>query len=223
MSRLNTEFNYRYQVIGETVWEKINTLKGFLNSRKRAAVLERVGELKNQAKYEELKNLKKIKALPHVVLELEAEIMEMESFFDEAKENYAENKKEIVVIEKLLKELYTLAEPTRVNHQDGTPFTDDEMFEVNAANEFTVTIAKEMHAEILANGRPSAAKIRNAMSNPITWAAIKQIGMIPEETPLITANVDPTKIQLHLPPNQNEVIENKQEQPEIIKKQLKFS
>ena len=27
-SKLNTEFNYRYQVIGDTPWEKIKTLYG---------------------------------------------------------------------------------------------------------------------------------------------------------------------------------------------------
>jgi hypothetical protein len=39
-SNLNSEFNYRYQVIGNTPWEKLKTLKGFLVGRKRAAVLE---------------------------------------------------------------------------------------------------------------------------------------------------------------------------------------
>ena len=38
MSKLNSEFNYRYQVIGETVWAKIQTLHGFLDGRLRAAV-----------------------------------------------------------------------------------------------------------------------------------------------------------------------------------------
>ena len=39
-SNLNSEFNYHYQVIGSTPWEKLKTLKGFLVGRKRAAVLE---------------------------------------------------------------------------------------------------------------------------------------------------------------------------------------
>ena len=50
MSKLNSEFNYRYQVIGETVWAKIQTLHGFLDGRLRAAVLEEVAELKYKAK-----------------------------------------------------------------------------------------------------------------------------------------------------------------------------
>ncbi len=35
-SNLNSEFNYRYQVIGSTLWEKLKTLKGFLVGTKRA-------------------------------------------------------------------------------------------------------------------------------------------------------------------------------------------
>ena len=58
-SKLNTEFNYRYQVIGDTPWEKIKTLKGFLEGRIRAAVLEEVGALKDQAKVAKLKYLQK--------------------------------------------------------------------------------------------------------------------------------------------------------------------
>ena len=48
--KLNTEFNYRTQVIGETPWEKIKTLRGFLEGRLRAAALEKVAELKYKAK-----------------------------------------------------------------------------------------------------------------------------------------------------------------------------
>jgi len=46
--KFNTEFNYRYQVIGCTPWEKIKTLKGFLEGRIRAQALEEVGKLKHQ-------------------------------------------------------------------------------------------------------------------------------------------------------------------------------
>ena len=41
-TKLNAEFNERYLVQGETIWEKIKTLKGFLEGRIRAAVLEEV-------------------------------------------------------------------------------------------------------------------------------------------------------------------------------------
>ena len=42
----------------------------------------------------------------------------------------------------------------------------------------TVAIGKEIQAEMIANGRPSPAKIRNAMSNPYTWNALKKIGLV---------------------------------------------
>jgi hypothetical protein len=91
-SKLNSEFNYRYQVNGETVWEKIKILKGFLEGRIRAAVLEEVSELKYQAKLAELQNLRDINALPHLILNLRAEILEWESGFPAQAEAFELNR-----------------------------------------------------------------------------------------------------------------------------------
>lgn len=179
-SNLNSEFNYRYQVIGSTPWEKIKTLKGFLEGRKRAEALEKVAELKHRAKLEELKHLKQIAALPHVILTLEAELIELESTLEDTAHAFALNKQEIVIIKKLLAELYEIAEPTRI-----PGYTDDQMFEANANNEFTITIGREIQAEIIANGRPSPAKLLNAMSNPQTLESLKLVGLVPKETILL--------------------------------------
>lgn len=188
-SKLNSEFNYRYQVIGETPWEKIKTLKGFLEGRVRAAVLEDVGNLKYQAKLSELQHLQEIGALPHIILNLRAEILELESHQVAATEAFLLNKQEIAILEKLLAEYYAIAEPTRI-----PGYTDEEMFEANAANEFTLMIAKEIQAEIIANGRPSPAKLRNAMSNPHTFGILKQIGLIPPEAVLLGVENVPLQI-----------------------------
>ena len=104
-SNLNSEFNYRYQVIGSTPWEKIKTLQGFYVGRKRAAVLETVAELKYQAKLEELKHLKEVPALPHILLNLQAEIIELESHLDDQKHAFELNRKEIKILEKYMAEL----------------------------------------------------------------------------------------------------------------------
>ena len=56
-SKFNSEFNYRYQVVGETPWEKIKTLHGFLEGRKATRTLQEVGRLKDQAKLSKLKHL----------------------------------------------------------------------------------------------------------------------------------------------------------------------
>jgi hypothetical protein len=184
-SNLNSEFNYRYQVIGNTPWEKIKTIKGFLVGRKRAAVLEECGELKYQAKLEELNHLKKVPALPHIILNLQAEILEIESHIDDSKHAFELNRTEIKILEKYLTELYVEVEPTRLKHENGKPYTDDEMFEANANYEFTVTVGREIQAEIIANGRPSPAKLLNAMSNPQTLETLKYLGLVPKETILL--------------------------------------
>ena len=192
-SKLNTEFNYRYQVIGDTPWEKIKTLKGFLEGRIRAAALEEVGNLKNQAKVAKLKHLQNGGGgLEHEILELKAEILESESHQPAAKEAYELNKKEIEILEKLLKELYVIAEPTRIEG-----YSDEEMFEANAANEFTVNIGREIQAEMICNGKPSPAKLKNAMSNPYTWNALKEVGLVPKDTKILVGNNNPQeKIKL---------------------------
>ena len=191
--KLNTEFNYRYQVIGDTPWERIKTLKGFLEGRIRAQALEEVGKLKHQAKLSKLNYLKNGgEGLEHEILELKAEIIELESHQGSLDEAFELTKDEIKTLKKLIKELYAIAEPTRIKG-----YTDEEMFEANAANEFTVNMGREIQSEMIANGRPSAARIRNAMSNPHTWNALKQIGLIPKQTKILEGNVNPQlKIEL---------------------------
>ncbi len=191
--KFNTEFNYRYQVIGCTPWEKIKTLKGFLEGRIRALALEEVGNLKHQAKLSELNYLKNGGGgLEHEILELEADILEAKSHERTLKEAFELTKDEIKILKKLLKELYVIAEPTRIKG-----YTDEQMFEANAANEFTVDIGREIQAEMIANGRPSPAKLRNAMSNPHTFNALKQVGLIPKQTKMLEGNVNPQlKIEL---------------------------
>ena len=191
--KFNTEFNYRYQVIGDTPWERIKTLKGFLEGRIRAQALEEVGKLKYQAKLSKLNYLKNGgEGLEHEILELKAEIIELESHHSSLDEAFELTKDEIKILKKLLKELYVIAEPTRIKG-----YTDEQMFEANAANEFTVNMGREIQSEMIANGRPSAARIRNAMSNPHTWNALKQIGLIPKQTKILEGNVNPQlKIEL---------------------------
>lgn len=190
-SKLNSEFNYRTQVIGETVWAKIKTLKEFLEGRVSTAALREISVLRLKAKHSELAYLKKTSALEHIILTFEAELLEIASMQATQDAAFDLNDQEIVILKSLLKEYYELAEPTRI---DG--YTDDMMFEINAANEFTAMIGKEIYAEILACGSPSPAKLRNAMSNTHTWNALKIAGFIPPEALLLEANVDPLKIEL---------------------------
>jgi hypothetical protein len=162
--------------------------------------------------------VKQNNGLPHVLLNLKAEIIEIESVLDDQKNSFELNRQEIAILEKLLNELFEIAEPTRLKHQDGTPYTDEEMFEANAANEFTVMIAKEIQAEIISQGRPSPAKLRNAMSNPYTFAALKQVGLIPQEAIMLEGNADPLKIELRQSPSIVK-IENNQVHVPLLEKE----
>jgi hypothetical protein len=189
-SKLNSEFNYRYQVIGHTIWEKIKTLQGFLEGRIRAAALEEVSALQLEAKIAEVEYLKE-HGKKHEYLKAKGELIELESHQPALKHGFELNREEIAMLERLLKEAYEIAEPTRI-----PGYTDEQMFEANAANEFTAMIAREIQAEIIANGRPSPAKLGNAMSNPHTFNALKQIGLIPQETVLIGPSNNPLKVEL---------------------------
>lgn len=183
-SRLNSEFNYRTQVIGETPWEKISTLKGFIEGRKRALALREVQSLKTRAKKSKLKHLQE-NGPEWEALELEAEILEEESSAEDAAHAFKLAKEELDSLYRYLDELYEIAEPTRIPGK-----TDDEMFELNAENEFATWVVREIQAEIVANGRPSPAKLRNAMSSKLALNGLKSIGVLPPEFQVLTGHND---------------------------------
>ena len=173
---LNTEFNYRYMVIGETIWEKIKTLKGFLEGRIRAAALEEVDQLKYDAKIAKLEWLRETNAPKHEQLELQAEIHELESHRIILPEAFEQNRTEIEILKRLLAEAYEIAEPSRIEG-----YSDDQMFEANAVHEFTTKMGRDLQTEIMVNGRPSVATLRNAMSNPHTFKQLMEVGLIPQQ------------------------------------------
>ena len=183
-SKLNSEFNYRYQVLGNTPWEKIKILKGFLEGRIRAVALEEVSHIKHAAKVAELEHLKATDAPKHEQLNLQAELIELDSHMVIIDEAYELNRKEIEILNRLLAECYDIAEPTRI-----LGYSDEDMFEANAANEFTVSTLREMQSEIIAMGQPLAATVLHVMSNPHTLSAAIQAGLIPMQSlPLVVDN-----------------------------------
>jgi len=183
-SKFNSEFNYRYQVMGNTPWAKIKILRGFLEGRERAVGLEEVAHLTHNALLAELAYLKTTGAPEHEQMRLQAKILESESNMMIVDEAYELNRKEIDILNKLLAECYVIAEPTRIEG-----YSDEEMFEANEANEFTVRTLREMQSEIISQGRPTPSTILHAMDNPVTLTASIQAGLLPiEAIPLLTSN-----------------------------------
>ena len=58
---------------------------------------------------------------------------------------------------------------------------------------------------MIANGRPSPAKIGNAMSNPYTWKALKGVGLIPKDTKILEGNINP-KLKIELKGVEDETV-----------------
>ena len=182
--RFNSEFNYKYQVMGCTPWEKIKTLKSFLEGRVRAAAGEEIARLSHDVLVAEMEHLKTNDAPEHEKIKKRIEILESESHRVILDEAFELNCKEIETLKKLLAEAYEMAEPTRIEG-----YTDEEMFEVNAEHEFAVTTMREMQSEIIANGRPTPATVLHAMNNPHVLSAVLQSGLLPEKAiPLLTGN-----------------------------------
>ena len=183
-SKFNSEFNYKYQVMGNTPWEKIKILKGFLEGRIQAAALEEVGNLGHKALLAEMAYLKTTDAPEHEQMQLQIKILGSESGRVIVDEAYELNRQEIEILNRLLAECYVMAEPTRIEG-----FSDEEMFEANAEHEFAVLTMREMQSEILANGRPNPATVLHAMTSPHVLTAILQSGLLPAEAiPLLTGN-----------------------------------
>ena len=183
-SKFNSEFNYRYQVMGNTPWAKIKILRGFLEGRERAVGLEEVAHLTHNALIAELAYLKTTGAPEHEQMRLQAKILESESNMMIVDEAYELNRQEIKILKKLLDECYVIADPTRI---DG--YSDEDIFEYNESNDFTVRTLREMQSEIISHGRPTSATILHAMNNLVTLTAAIQARLLPREAiPILTAH-----------------------------------
>jgi len=148
--KFNTEFNYRYQVIGNTPWERIKTLKGFLEGRIRALAGEEIDKLRRKATLSKLNHLKNGgEGLEHEILELEADILEAKSHDVTLKEAFELTKDEIKILKKLIKELYVVAEPIRIEG-----YTEDE--KLNIADQYLVK--KQIEANGLKKGEIKITK-----------------------------------------------------------------
>ena len=170
--------------MGCTPWERIKILKGFLEGRVRAVALEECAHLGHDALIAEMAYLKTTGAPEHEQMRLQAKIVESASHMVVVDEAYELNRQEIKILNRLLAECYEMAEPTRIEG-----YTDEEMFEANAAHEFTIQTLREMQSEMIALGRPTPATILHAMNNPVTLTASIQAGLLPREAiPILTAH-----------------------------------
>ena len=87
MARLNTKFNYLTQIEGNTVWERIKTLQGFIEGRKRAMALKEVNKLESEAMEAQLEDARANKPIWEVK-RLEAKKVEWDSVQEQLKKDW---------------------------------------------------------------------------------------------------------------------------------------
>lgn len=181
MAKFNSNFNYKTQVEGETVWERIKTLRGFLNGRERALAIQEQDRLEYEALHEEYTYLIESKAHSFELKRMEAKIGEQDSVRVQLKYDFNLCKGEIKDLKEIIDELMIEGEKTRVEG-----YTDEEMYEHNAEFEFATKISKEIQADILALGRPSQVHVRQAMSCDMGIQLLKSLpGFIPNDIMLL--------------------------------------
>ena len=173
-TRINTEFNYRYIVEGETIWYKIKTIKGFINTLNTYLKNINVHALKLKAKKAKLEFDTSLTEWEK--LELEAEILEIENNKDTEAEVYRLTLKEKEVLERLLNEYYEIANQERLEGYD-----DDDMLEATAQNEFLAKLVKSMKASVIATGAIPPELIERALkAPPETILALQQQNLLPQ-------------------------------------------
>lgn len=192
-SKSMSEFEYRHLSRGLTIWEKLRELERYLVTKRRAAKQQAVDEKRSLAKRAKLKHLKENSGLEHEILELEADILVEESFAEEAAELYNLNLEEIALLERLVAEARGIAEHTRI-----PGYTDEQMFDANAANEYTAGMVKKLQADFIATGCLNPVTLKDAMLVPQTFVALKQLGYLPPDTGFLLPSNDPMKIEFEL-------------------------
>lgn len=163
MSQMNHNANYLTSVDGITVWERLRVIRNFLNDRKIALALA------------ELNLEKSDKKLLDETLDY-YEKKELELYMPQSIQVIADAKAEIAFLEKLEKELATLAETTRIEGK-----TDEEMYELNYFEELIQIQLLEVQSEMMAQGCISANTMKTLIKNPFSMKRAIEVGLLSKE------------------------------------------
>lgn len=159
MSQLNHNSAYVYSVDGNTVWERLRVIRGFLTDRKKALALAEISleEIEEQIlsatdKYDRKK------------LELE---------LPDLKDNIQYAKEEVDFLVAMEADLAAKAEVTRIEGK-----TDREMYEINHFFEHEVRLANKAKSEILSENRIRPDTILELVRCPKALAQVEETGLL---------------------------------------------
>jgi hypothetical protein len=145
MSRVNHNANYIFDVDGETVWEKLRTIRGMLGDRRRAYELALLKQEQAEAELDETNTYKYREYLINKDFQL--------SLIEDCKN-------EVEFLEKFEIYLTQEAEKTRIAGK-----TDDEMYELNFFEELKTRLVRKAQAQIISTGRIQEDTLLRLMKN----------------------------------------------------------
>jgi len=159
MSRVNHNANYIYDVDGETVWEKLRTIRGMLDDRKRAYQHSLLGV--EAAKSLDKNSMKYKKYL-------------IDKDFHDGLIKDCEN--EIKFLTEFEAYLAKEAEKTRIPGK-----TDDEMYEINFYDELKVRLIRRAQTQIISTGRIEVETLGRILKMPEALQLCIKTGLLSKD------------------------------------------
>jgi hypothetical protein len=159
----NSDFQNSNFIISDAYspWEQYRILKDQLSDRQIALASVQAMKYRMEAKRLELKSLSKKKRLLAA-----AELVEIDAQMPQVLENIEYAKNEIKSLENHIQYIMPDCEATRRKNEDGTPWTDLEMFQIVQQGEWKYRLIDRIRNEIVCHTTIEPETLRVAMSHP---------------------------------------------------------
>lgn len=172
MSQVNRNAAYLFDVDGNTVWERLRVIRGFLDDRKRALA---------RATLELEHSEKEAKSNGEDSFEYKMFLIEKPFSLD----LIDDCEREVAFLSEVEHQLSTEAEKTRIPGK-----SDKDMYELNFFEEHTNRLVTDAQAEIVANGRLSTNTVKMLFRNKAAMTRTLELGILSEEVLKLQAPVD---------------------------------
>jgi hypothetical protein len=169
MARQNHNVNYMYDVDGETVWEKLRTIRSMLDDRQRAYQHATLARDENEKKHK--KDTTSLKYKQWLI----------DKDFNESLIQDCVN--EVKFLEAFESFLAAEAEKTRIPGK-----TDDEMYEINYFHEMEVRLVRHAQAQIMTRGVLDEELMLRLMKNRNALNLCIEQGLISEQVTEVIDN-----------------------------------
>ncbi|MFA7128811.1 MAG: hypothetical protein WC136_06575 [Sphaerochaeta sp.] len=184
MAQQNHNIDYINTVDGLTVWERLRVIRNFLQDREIALQIAKLG--------------------PDPELS-PRELQEYEIMAPQLEQNIKNAEDEIKFLKEFESVLKSEAELTRIPGK-----TDDEMYEINYAEEIIQRQLLDIQSQIMSNGHIDSNTMKTLIRNPRTLERGIQLNLLPSElqtqAKFITKNMQLMKV---IAPYENNIIEYK--------------